>query len=667
MKSRIKLAIDIETFSSVDLGKAGVYKYTESDDFEITLFGFKLDDNDVEVIDLTKENLKPEIINLLYDKNVLKTAYNANFEYTCLNTYLTNNGYPVLPLEQWEDTMLLSAYAGFGGTLEKTAEALNIPQRKDKSGRYLIKKFSSPRKPSKNNPNTRIYPQDDPESWEQFIEYNRQDVVVECAIREKLEGAVSIPDTEQAGWLLDQRINTGGIRIDTELVDNAIELDKAEKTRLITQLKQITGLANPNSNQQILSWLTNTLGEEITSVRKEVLPELIEKAREKDCDEVITVLEMRKELAKTSLAKYYALESRTCKDSRIRGVLQFYGSRTGRWAGRGVQVQNLPRNHLPAIDIARKFLKEADFESLKLFYGADLSDTASQLIRSSFIPDDGKVFAVADYSAIEARVIAWLSNEEWRLDVFKNKGGRIYEASAAQMFGVDFDKICDKNAPEHELRSQGKVAELALGYQGSVGAIARMDFNNAIPEEDRARIVRQWREASPRIVSLWSEVEQAALSACKTPRTVFKASLIRFKVNTSPYPVLEAVLPSGRSLYYPYPEIGKNRWGKESISYQGLNQMTRKIERISMYGGKFVENLIQSIARDCLAESLLKLDETGYQIRFHVHDEIIVEVDEDKAENELRNIIDLMCTPPKWAPDLPLNAAGFISPFYMKD
>lgn len=660
------LAIDIETYSSIDLARCGVYRYTESEDFEIILFGYKIDENDVEVIDLTAGELDKEIIDLLYDTGVTKTAYNANFEYVCLNTYLRRIGYPELPLEGWEDTMLLSSYAGFGGSLDKTAEALNIPQRKDNRGVYLIKKFSSPRKPSKRNPSTRVYPLDDPIGWYQFKEYNKQDVVVESAIRDKLKN-IKIPEQEQQGWYLDQRINAGGIKVDEELVNGALTLDYTEKTRLSDQMREITGLENPNSTPQLIEWLSFRLGEDIPSVRKEVVPELIRKAEAKECNDVVKVLNLRKEFAKTSLAKYTAIDERMCKDRRIRGVLQFYGSRTGRWAGRGVQVQNLPRNHLPMIEIAREFLKKQDLEGLKLFYGNDLSDTASQLIRSSFIAEDGNVFAVADYSAIEARVIAWLSGEEWRLDVFRNKGGKIYEASAAQMFGVEFEKICDKNAPEHALRAQGKVAELALGYQGSVGALARMDFNNAIPEEDRKRIVSQWRDKSPHIVALWSDVERAAMSACRSPRTGFKAGIITFTVLTDPYPVLRADLPSGRSLYYPYPEITTNKWGSPAISFLGMNQLTRKFERLQTYGGKLVENLVQAIARDCLAESLLKLDRAGYRIRFHVHDEIIVEVGENDARRKLDDIIEIMCEAPKWAKDLPLNAAGFISPFYMKD
>lgn len=662
------IAIDIETFSSVDLKKAGVYKYVESDDFQVILFSYKKNNADVIVEDLTKKELSKEIINLLYDPSVIKTAYNANFEYRCLNKYLEQLGYTEkMPIESWEDTMLLSSYAGFGGSLEKTAEAMGLEVRKDKSGTYLINKFSKPRKPSKTNKNTRFLPEDDPVGWEKFKEYNKQDVRVESEIRYQLNRYIEIPKKERDGWLLDLKIAENGIGIDKQLVESAIELDKSEKERLLNRMFELTGLQNPNSNSQITQWLSKRLNREINSVKKSVIPDLIKECESIGDLEAKEVLQLRTELAKTSLAKYYAIQERLCEDNRIHGVLQFYGSRTGRWAGRGVQVQNLPRNNLPSIPSAREMLKTGEIEALRVIYGQNVSDTASELIRTAFIPGKGNVFAVADYSAIEARVIAWLSGENWRLDVFKNKGGKIYEASASQMFNVDFDKICDKNAPEHALRAQGKVAELALGYQGSVGAIARMDFNNAIPEEDRQRIVDQWRQASPNIVNLWKQCEFCAISAIKTPYSVFSTHGIDFKFEDYVYPVLTVKLPSGRYLYYPYPKLGRGQFGNTAVSFIGINQVTRKVERIDTYGGKLVENIVQAIARDCLAESLLRLDNLGYEIRFHVHDEIIVEVSESKAQEELDRIIKIMCEPPAWAYDLPLNAAGFVSPFYKKD
>ena len=654
------LAIDIETYSSIDLAKQGLYRYKESDDFEILLFAYKLNEEPVEVIDLVKDKILPQfIIDLLYDENTLKTAYNTNFEFECINEHLKRNELAPMKLNQWDDTMFLSAYAGYGGSLKNTALLLGLPEnsQKDRSGTLLINKFSKPRKPTKYDKRTRNMPEDDPKSWERFIEYNRQDVVVESAIREKLK-KIKPPELERKAFELDYKIISNGVLIDTDLVDSALQLDEYEKTRLKQEICELTGIENPKSNVQFTAWLEKELGHPVSSISKDALPEVLEECKELNRDDLIEVLNKRSELHKTSLAKYKAISRMICKDNRIRGMLQFYGTRTGRWAGRGVQVQNLPRNYIDTLDYARNTLKSGNFELLQILYG-NLSDTASQLIRTIFIPEKDHFFAVADYSAIEARVIAWLSGEEWRLDVFKNKGGKIYEASAAQLFNVKFEDVCDKSKPEHKFRAQGKVAELALGYGGGVNAITRFDFNNDIPDSQKQGIVNTWRKRSPNIVKLWNDCQRAAEAVITG-----QAQAVNVKSLTFTYPdnTLAIKLPSGRSLYYPDTRIENGE-----ITYLGQNQTTKKIERIKLWGGKCVENLVQGIARDCLSEALLRLDSLDFEIRFHVHDEVIVEVEEKFRKTALKDIIDLMCIPPKWARDLPLNAAGFECDFYQKD
>lgn len=662
----MNLSIDIETFSSVDLKQEGLYKYAESDDFEILLFAYKLGNQPVEVVDLASGyEIPPKILEALYDNTVTKSAYNASFEMVCINRYLQSINKPIIPPEQWEDTMFLSSYAGYGGSLKTTAELLDLPveAQKDRTGTQLINRFSKPRKPTAKDKRTRVKPKDDPEAWAKFIEYNRQDVVVEATIREKLKD-IEIPLKEKKAFLLDHKIMSSGVLIDTDLVQAALDLDAEEKKRLKDEITVLSGVENPKSNIQITKWLSSQLGYEVKSIRKETVPDLIKECEDNNLPNAVAVLKLRQEFNKTSLAKYKSLNRMVCSDNRIRGMLQFYGSRTGRWAGRGVQVQNLPRNYISSISCARDLLKSRNFEGLKLIYGDNLSDIASQLIRTVFIPSPGKTFAVADYSAIEARVIAWLSGESWRVQAFLNNQD-IYCVSASQMFDIPLEKILDKKAPEHNLRAQGKVAELALGYQGGANAIARMDFNNAIPEEDRPKIVKQWREKSQQIVSLWQKCETASIEAIRTPGTEFNVNnKVSFKAENN---TLIVTLPSGRKLYYPKAKLGINPFGRDSFEYEGLNQTSHKVEVIYMYGGKMVENIVQAIARDCLSEALLRLDKAGFTIKFHVHDEAILEVDSDIAEEELNRAISIMCEETEWAKGLPLNAAGFTSDFYMKD
>lgn len=666
------LAIDIETFSSVDLKKGGVYKYTESPDFEILLFAYKLDDSPTQIIDIASgEKIPPDIVKMLFDHRILKTAYNANFEIQCIYTYGPQmaNYWPdkETPVDQWEDTMFRAAYAGFNGGLGAVAQMLGIDEQKDKAGTALINKFSKPRKPTKNDQRTRVLPVDDPLAWMSFKRYCLQDVEVEAAIRHELIN-IELPGKEKKAWVLDQLIQREGIKVDTDLVKAALRLDTNEKKRITDALKSITGVSNPKSGAQMKNWLSTVLGREIKTMTKDTTPTLIKECEDKGLIEAARALRLRQELNKTSLAKYSKLDEMTLGNGRMYGMLQFYGSKTGRWAGRGVQVHNLPRNSLPAIDVARDLLKSDDLDGLSLIFGSNLSDIASQLIRTALIPDKGYLYAIADYSAIEARVIAWLSGEEWRLEVFRTTG-KIYEASASQMFGVPFEKICDKDAPEHKLRAQGKVAELALGYQGSVGAIARMDYSNAIPENERQRIVDQWRETSPNIVKLWKDCETAAVRVVRE-----KDSSLIININnkvsfsfSSFHNSLVITLPSGRNLYYPECQLSKNQWGGDIIDYLGINQTNKKVERVKTYGGNLVENIVQAIARDCLSEAMLRLYYHKYTIRFHVHDEVIIEVPEEKAQEELNKIIEIMCETPEWAEGLPLNAEGFTTPYYMKD
>lgn len=667
------LSIDIETFSSIDLKTAGLYKYVESDDFDILLFAYRENDGPVEVIDLASgETMPSKLMKMLISPDVLKTAYNANFEITCINEWLKTHQLDgeILELDptQWEDTMFRAGYSGFNGSLKSVAEMLGFDEdkQKDKSGTLLINKFSTPRKPTKRDSRVRIMPTDEPVAWNQFKEYNRQDVVVESAIRNELLD-VEIPQSEKKAWVLDYNIQKRGLTVDSDLVNAALNLDKMEKKRINEKLRAITGIDNPKSGVQMKEWLSRQLGREVKSLTKDTVPKIIAECEDRGLPDVIEALNLRNELMKTSLAKYAKLDAMTCRDGKIHGILQFYGTKTGRWAGRGVQVQNLPRNSLPAIGSARELLKAEMWDAMRLIFGPNLSDIASQLIRTAFIPREGYKFAVADYSAIEARVIAWLSGEQWRLDVF-NSTGKIYEASAAQMFNVDFEKICDKNAPEHKLRAQGKVAELALGYQGGVNALARMDYNNAIPPAERERIVAQWREKSPHIVNLWNECEKAARNAIYAKDMQFSVAdgKLTFWLHSGGND-LEIILPSGRSLFYPQWDFTTNKYGNKSLSYLGLNQTTKKVERIEMYGGKIVENVVQAIARDCLSEAMIRLDAVDFDIKFHVHDEVIVEVPDKNPELSLQDVINLMCLTPKWATGLPLNAAGFVSEFYMKD
>lgn len=651
------LSIDIETYSSVSLPDCGLYKYVQSSDFEILLFAYSFDDEPVEVVDLTQKGrtLPQRVLWALQDPNVKKTAFNAAFEWYCINKFF------VSPLEQWECTMVHAYYAGYAGGLGLVAEAMGMPpdKKKDTAGKALIKLFCCPNgKKTKKHPYDRVLPKHEPEKWQLFIEYCRQDVVVEKAIKEKL-GKYPLPEQEQRYWIMDQAINSGGVGTAMPLIDGALYIKDAVEQELKENIRAITGTDNPNSDDQVKAWIFETAGIEVKSLEKKVVEDVLDAVSA--FPEVVTVLNLRKQLKKSSLAKYATLKDGTCADGRFRGMLQFYGAKTGRWAGRAVQPQNLPRNYMATLDTARELVMQKNVEGLKMIYG-NVQDTASQLIRTAFVPVEGCIFAVADYSAIEARVIAWLAGENWKLDVFRTHG-KIYEASASAMFGVPLEKITKGN-PEYELRAKGKVAELALGYQGGAGSLISMGaLKMGLEEEELPDIVRRWRASNPRIKDLWWKLDRAAVQCVKygTPQYLQKGIVL-----SRDREYLFITLPSGRQLFYLHPGILPNRWGDDAISYEGRG-VSKKWVTLETYGGKLTENIVQAIASDCLAEAMYKLHCAGYKICFHVHDEVILEIPEDDSVYNLDNAIKIMCEPPAWAPDLPLNADGFTSDYYKKD
>ena len=618
------LAIDIETYSSVSLQKCGVYAYAQSPDFEILLFGYAWDDGPVEVIDLARgESLPEELQNALYDPEILKTAFNASFERTCLSAFMGR----VTPPEQWSCTAVMARELGLPGSLEAVGEVIGLPEDKQKSktGRALIRYFSIPCKPTKTNGNrTRNLPEHDPDRWAIYVEYNRQDVVSERAIRQKLS-RFPVYEKEQPLWIHDQHINDRGVGVDLNLAEHAVEIDAVIKARLLEQAKELTGLENPKSTAQLKSWIEDTAGIEVESLNKKSIAGVRADA---DCDAIDRMLDIRAGLAKTSTEKYNAMLRTACPDGRIRGLTQFYGAaRTGRWAGRLVQMQNLPQNKMPDrdLDTARQLVEAGDLETLEMLFD-DISGTLSQLIRTAFIPRPGYRFIVSDFSAIEARVIAWLASEEWRMEVFKTHG-KIYEASASQMFGVPLEKI-KKGNPEYALRQKGKVAELALGYQGSSGALIAMGaLKMGIPEDDLPDIVSRWRDSNKRIVDLWYSLESAAVSVIQTghPAGVRGLMLAREMDIENGLDFLTITLPSRRKLYYAKPSLGENSWGRPSILYYGVNQTTKQWTQLETYGGKLVENCVQAIARDCLAIAIERLEAAGFSVVFHIHDEVVVD------------------------------------------
>lgn len=645
------LSIDLETYSTVDLQKSGLYAYAESPDTKILLFGFAFDDDPVQVIDVAQHEYFPnDLVRALTDPKVLKTAWNAAFEYAVISKQYTGN----LVTEQWACSMVHSYYLGLPGKLETAAKTLNLEAQKDTAGEALIRYFSKPCKPTAaNGGRTRNLPEHDPEKWAQFKAYCAQDVEVEREIRRKLE-RIPIPEKEHRLWVPDQKINSLGVQIDRDLVHHAIKCDQRHQERLLSEAERLTGLDNPGSVSQLKTWLLEAANLEVESLNKKVIPELLKRT---DSAKVQRVLELRQEMAKTSTKKYVAMQNACCADNRVRGLLQFYGAtRSGRWAGRLVQVQNLPRNSMAQLELAREFLREGNYEALELLWES-VPNTLSQLIRTAFVAPPGKVFVVSDFSAIEARVIAWLAGEQWRLDVF-NSHGKIYEASASQMFKVPIESI-DKHSP---LRQKGKVSELALGYQGGPGALITMGaLDMGLTEDELPGLVNTWRSANPRIVQLWYDVGDAAMAAVRDRQTVRLKHGLVFSYDAG---MLRIQLPSGRNLYYVRPRIEIDpRFNREGLTYEGQEQ-GKGWGRLRTYGGKLVENITQAVARDCLAEALLRLDAAGYdRIVFHVHDESVLETDPGEADK----VAEIMGRPIEWAPGLPLRADAFETPYYRKE
>ena len=661
------LSIDIETKSSVDIGKAGLYRYAQSEDFEVLLFAYQMDDGEVELVDLAQGEQIPENVQLmLKDVAVVKHAYNAAFEWYCLN----RAGYET-PLEQWRCTMIHGLYCGYTAGLDATGKAIGLPQDKQKltTGKALIRYFCVPCKPTKSNGNrTWNLPRHAPEKWELFKGYCKQDVVTEHAILKRLN-YFPVPEEEQELWQQDMRMNAFGVRVDSKLIEGALTIDGVSSAELTEEAINITGLQNPNSTAQLKVWVEKELSDsleadvELPGLRKEDVSMLLE--RNDLSKEIRRVLEIRQQLGKTSIKKYVAMETAKGTDDRVRGLTQYYGAnRTGRWAGRLVQLQNLPRNYLKTLDYARELVKTKNYDGIRFLYG-NVPDTLSQLIRTAFIPSEGHKFVVADFSAIEARVIAWLAGEQWVNEVFATHG-KIYEATASQMFHVPIEKIVKGN-PEYSLRQKGKVATLALGYQGGTAALIAMGaLNMGLAEEELPDIVQRWRNANPRIRDLWYAVEQAALTTMQTAQPQGINGLIFRYEGELMYgqSFLTVQLPSGRKLFYPKPFLKENQFGKMAIHYYTVGQQTKKWEVASTYGGKMTENIVQAIARDCLAETLRRIEQLGLQVVFHVHDEVIIDA---PMEVTAEQICDLMAEPISWAPGLLLKGAGFESSYYMKD
>lgn len=655
------LSIDLETFSSVDLKKCGVYKYAESDDFEILLFGYSVDGSEVQVVDLAQGETIPEVVlSALTDETVTKWAFNAQFERVCLSRYLRDKGINVNPGQtvkseslflnpsSWHCTMIWSATLGLPMSLESVGAVLGLDKQKLTEGKNLIKYFCLPCNPTKvNGGRTRNKYFHDKEKWEQFKSYNKRDVEVEMSIQEKLS-RFPVPDFLWQEFYLDQTINDRGIGIDPLFVESAIKLDQEVKTHLVDELKHVTGLENPNSVLQMRSWLKEH-GLEMESLgKKEVAKELKTVGKE-----LAEVLRLRQQLAKSSVKKYTAMKNAACMDYRERGMFRFYGAnRTGRFAGRLVQLQNLPQNHLPDLAEARSLVKQGNVEALEMLY-EDIPDTLSQLIRTAFIPRTGFKFIVADFSAIEARVLAWLAGEKWRMRVFA-EGKDIYCSSASQMFGVPVEK----HGVNGHLRQKGKIAELALGYGGSVGALKAMGaLDMGVHEDELQPLVDAWRSSNPMVTTLWWDVDRA-VKQCVHEHVSVRTHNIVFTYKSG---FLIIKLPSKRCLYYVKPRVEENKYGGESVTYEGVGS-TKKWERLESYGPKFVENITQAIARDILLYAMQTLKE--YRIVAHVHDEAIIEADKNTS---VQSVCELMGRTPPWAEGLVLRADGYECEFYKKD
>jgi len=654
----MKLFIDVETFSDIDLEASGVYPYFESPNFEILLVGYAIDRGPVRVFDFYRHTNKEldALFDLMLEADEL-IAHNASFERLAFKRI-------GLDLPAWTCTMIRSSYCGLPLSLDEAGRALDLIEKKLGTGKALINYFTKPCKPSKvNGGRTRNWPKDAPEKWQDFIEYLKKDVE---AAREIFYALEAYPFTEQQNYLIDQTINDRGILIDLELVNNAVRLDYETTKRLTLEAKRITGLENPNSPAQLKTWLSERLGEDIENLAAATVEDLLRSAS----GDVRTVLQYRQSTSNTSVKKYQKAKSYACEDGRARGLFQFYGAgKTGRWAGRGIQLQNMPRNYMQTLGEARALVKEGDFEAVNFLY-EDPQQVLKELTRTMLIPRPGYRLLIADFSAIEARVIAWLAGEKWRLEVF-NTHGKIYEASAAMMFSVELESISYKDVdgktqkgPNYEMRSKGKIAELALGYQGGVGALKTMGGEAmGLSESEMQTIVTRWRKANPAIKAYWANVEAAAVQAMKRPRKRVKIGAVAYEYDLK---VLLCHLPSGRVLIYQSPKLVKGRFG-DQIRHLGVDQLSRRWTWLDTYGGKLVENIVQAVARDLLAYSIASVEAAGFKIVLHVHDEIVVEEKAKTAEAAYPLLIDAMLQKPDWAEGLPLGADGFITDFYQKD
>ena len=654
------LFIDIETYSSVDIKESGAYKYIESPDFEILMIGYALDTGPVNMIDLAQgDELPEEFEEALLDPECTKVAHNAVFERLSFKRI----GYNI-PAEQWYCTSVKAAYCGLPLSLDGVSKALNLTDKKLETGKALIKYFSCPCKATRvNGMRTRNYPWHAPEKWEMYKEYNTYDVLAEREIFFKLERH-TIPSIEREMYVLDQNINDRGILVDMELAESAISVDNTYTVLLTQRAQQLTGLENPNSPVQIRQWIERQTGRAVLSLSKEIMPDLFKDFA--DYPAVIELLNIRKKLSKTSIKKYYAMLNCAMKDHRVRGTFQFYGAnRTGRWAGRLLQLQNLSKNHISHIEVPRELIRARDWESVEMLYD-DVADILSQLVRTALIASPGKVFSVADFSAIEARVISWLANEKWRMEVFRGDG-KIYEAAGAKMFNVPIESITKGSV----LRDKSKISELALGYEGSLGALRRMGGERmGLSDTEMMSLVRKWRMANPAIVDMWHEIDEASKEAVRYQRPV--SCTCRNIIFDCDGEFMTVQLPSGRKLYYYGPrfkdkKIGKSTTPTRVLCYEGVVQETKQWGEIDTYGGKLTENIVQAIARDLLGSSMLQLEAAGYHPVCHIHDECLVEVPEENAQAHYEEMARIMGTPPEWASDLPLRADGYTTPFYLKD
>lgn len=648
------LSVDIETYSSAELSKCGVYRYVEAPDFEILLFAYAFDDEDIEIIDLAcGEQLPQQVIDALEDESVIKAAWNAQFERTCLSKYL---GHQLSP-DSWQCSMVHAASLSLPLSLKEAAKVLKTGEQKDRAGENLIKYFSIPCKPIKaNGGRTRNLPEHDMAAWQRFKDYCVQDVRTERDIRKRL-ARFPMLDIEWDYYHMDQRINDRGVRIDTTLVTQAITCDLLLSEEMTKRAYELTGLENPNSVSQLKQWLQGK-GIPMESLGKKEVAAMIRELDTNGCDqEAMDMLKLRLQMAKSSVKKYQAAERCVCADGRARGLFQFYGaSRTGRWSGRNIQLQNLPQNHINTLDEARMLVKTGCFEGIELLYG-NTPDVLSQLIRTMLIPKDDCEFIVADFSAIEARVLAWEAGEKWRLDAFQ-KGADIYCESASQMFHVPVVK----NGINGELRQKGKVSELACGYSGSVGALISMGaLDMGLKETELPDLIRNWRDANPKIVQYWWDVEKAAIETVKTHEN-HKVGKLEFQFYSG---TLWMVLPSGRKLAYLKPRLQPNRFGRMSITFEAQSGSGGKWCRQETYSGKLTENATQAIARDILAEAMMRMEQAGFSIIGHVHDEVIIEA--PKGMYTVDEVCSLMSWNPEWCKDLPLNAAGYKGDYYFKD